>query len=324
MTDDGGGHWVPAGAMPIDAQTPERPSFEYRAPRDGEYWLTVQTVDTRGRLFPPLDADVEPQLKVIVNTVAPSISLEALPRRGSTCAVRWEAIDDHLLTSSIRLEFQADGPNGGWRTVPLHRPARIGDERWDSGTSEPFKVRLSASDRAGNVKTVALMMPDGLPSAGGFGGVAPGRSNDGDPVGEAPPPRGAFVSSETERGPSASPSPVIPGGPPPMPGFGAMGEGAGGVNPFDVGEAPMARAARPGPTTGPPTADPAASEPSDPGPSPKFAHQVRGRRRRPQRPGRRRAVRHHRRRPDLVFAGARTPIGPRRSRSTSAARGPSA
>jgi hypothetical protein len=219
--DSGKGKWEK-----VDTTTPDRPSFTFRAPRDGEYWFAVRTVDTKNRLFPADDDDVEPNMKVLVDTVPPQVRLDALPRRGSIASVHWEVIDDRLDLGSLRLEYQTAGASD-WSKVEIHKPGRIGRETWDAGTAEPLKVRMTADDRAGNSRTVALQLPDGLPRGNSDG------STDEPPDSTIPPPRGTFASSESERG---SPSPIV-SGPPPMPGVGAGAEMVqsstnGSFNPF--------------------------------------------------------------------------------------------
>ena len=157
VSSDSGDHWEK-----VAATTPDRPSFTFRASRDGEFWFAVRTLDVKNRLFPADDADVEPNMKVFVDTLAPQINLEGLPRRGSSASVRWEVIDDRLDLDSLVLEYQRVGA-AEWSRAPIQRPARIGRQIWDAGTAEPLKVRMSASDKAGNVKVVALSLPDGLP-----------------------------------------------------------------------------------------------------------------------------------------------------------------
>src|SRR5690242_10420575 len=45
----------------------QKPTITFRAPRDGEYWFAVQTVDTSGKLFPEdKDKEVEPNMRVVV------------------------------------------------------------------------------------------------------------------------------------------------------------------------------------------------------------------------------------------------------------------
>jgi hypothetical protein len=230
VSSDGGDRWDKVDTKTVDATTPERPAFNFRAPRDGEFWFAVRTVDTKGRLFPADEVDVEPNMKVLVDTVAPQVNLEGLPRRGSIASVRWEVIEDRLDLGSFLLEYQAVGASE-WASVPIRKPARIGRETWDAGTAEPLKVRMTVADKAGNSKVVSLSLPDGMPK---------GSVNEPtDPT--IPPPRGTFASSESER---AAPSPIM-SGPPPMPSVGAGSEMAhssspttGSFNPFQANEAP--------------------------------------------------------------------------------------
>ena len=213
-SSDGGGRWEK-----VDSTTPDRPSFTFRAPRDGEFWFAVRTLDTKNRLFPADDADVEPNMKVLVDTVPPKVNLEGQPRRGSIASVRWEVVDDRLDLGSFLLEYQTVGASE-WGQVAIQKPGRIGRETWDAGTAEPLKVRLSVGDKAGNTKVVALALPDGLPN----GGSTSPTGEPSDPT--IPPPRGSFASSEGER---SSPSPIS-SGPPPMPGVGAGLESSGSSN----------------------------------------------------------------------------------------------
>ena len=238
VSSDGGGRWEK-----VDSTTPDRPSFTFRAPRDGEFWFAVRTVDTKNRLFPADDVDVEPNMKVLVDTVPPQINLEALPRRGSLASVRWEVVDDRLDLGSFLLEYQTVGASE-WAQVAIRKPGRIGRETWDAGTAEPLKVRMSASDKAGNTKVVALALPDGLPG----GNSASSSGEPTDPT--IPPPRGSFASSEGER---SAPSPIL-SGPPPMPGVGSgpdpsASSTAGTFNPFQANEPTAGGNAPPGPSS---------------------------------------------------------------------------
>ena len=225
-----------------DATTPDRPSFTFRSQKDGEYWFAVRTLDTKNRLSPADDLEVEPIIKVIVDTVPPQLNLEGLPRRGSVASVRWEVVEDRLDPGAFFLEYMAVG-SADWSQATVRKPTRIGRESWDAGTAEALKVRMSVSDRAGNVKVVSLNLPDGLPR---------GNSESAGDLADlnTPPPRGTFASSEGER----SAPPPIASGPPPMPGIGedpgpspTSGTGsnvAGPVshfNPFQSNEAPSGR-----------------------------------------------------------------------------------
>ena len=168
-SEDQGYHWKRSSVT-----TPERPAFTFRASRDGEYWFAVRTLDKKGQLFPSQDKQVEPSMKVVVDTSPPSLVIEPDGRRGSQTTVRWEVRDDHLDLKSLRLEYQVAGGRD-WRQVPIRRASMIGSETWDAGTVEPLKVRGSIADKAGNVAEAELNVAEGLPATTG---LAPTESPD--------------------------------------------------------------------------------------------------------------------------------------------------
>jgi hypothetical protein len=55
--------------------------------------------DGRRQGIAGLDTTVEPNLRVINDTLAPSLLLEPDGRRGSTASVRWEVKDENLISS---------------------------------------------------------------------------------------------------------------------------------------------------------------------------------------------------------------------------------
>lgn len=158
--------------------TPDRPAFTFRAPRDGEYWFTVRTVDAKGNLYPADDdAPVEPSMKVVVDSTKPTLLVEPDGRRGSLAAIRWEVKDPNLDLKSLVLEYQVDGGKD-WRNVPISRPALIGSESWDAGTADAIRVRMTVSDKAGNAAETSIDLSDGTPmhpgmAASEFGGSPP-------------------------------------------------------------------------------------------------------------------------------------------------------
>jgi hypothetical protein len=155
FSDDSGFSW-----KLVSHTTPDRPSFNFRAPRDAEYWFAVRTVDTSGKLYPGEDDPVEPRMKVIVDTKPPSLVLEPDGRRGSRVAVRWEVRDENLDLSSLVLEYQAEGASA-WRQVPVARRTLIGSWSWEAGTAEPLRVRGSIADKAGNTAEAEIGINEG-------------------------------------------------------------------------------------------------------------------------------------------------------------------
>ncbi len=100
---------------------PNHPTFTFRSSHDGEYWFAVQTMTLDGKFSPPLDAIVEPNMKVVVDTFPPSLMLEPDDRRGSLASVHWEVKDEHIDLKSLVLEYQVEGV-GVWRRVPIRQP----------------------------------------------------------------------------------------------------------------------------------------------------------------------------------------------------------
>jgi hypothetical protein len=158
VSEDLGYHWSPKSKT-----YPDHPTFTFRAAHDGEFWFAVQTLTIDGKVSPPLDATVEPNLKVVVDTFRPSLLLEPDERRGSQASVRWEVKDENLDLKSLVLEYQVEGA-GAWRQVPIKRPRLIGAQQWDAGTAEALKVRASVSDKAGNVAEAVIDLPEGTSS----------------------------------------------------------------------------------------------------------------------------------------------------------------
>jgi hypothetical protein len=173
VSEDLGYHW-----RPISKTFPDHPTFTFRSSRDGEYWFAVQTRTTDGKVSPSLDATIEPNLKVVVDTFPPTLLLEPDGRRGSQAAVRWEVKDENLDLKSLVLEYQVEGV-GTWRRVPIKRPKLIGGQQWDAGTAEAIRVKASIADKAGNMTEATIELPEGTAGAADLASNVPGD--------EAPP-----------------------------------------------------------------------------------------------------------------------------------------
>lgn len=179
VSDDYGYHWKEYGQT-----APDQPAFAFQATRDGEYWFAIQTVDTKGKVYPSGDGETKPSLRVVVDTAQPTLELASNGRRGSQVAVRWEMHDEHLAARTFSLEYQPEGAGPrNWRSVPLAEAdyKLSGMKVWDAGTSETLRVRASVSDRAKNTRQIEIVISDGI---GGSPGAAASRASEF----EAPPP----------------------------------------------------------------------------------------------------------------------------------------
>ena len=172
VSEDSGYHWY------VKSKTfPNHPTFSFRSVHDGEYWFAVQTRTVDGKVSPSLDSTIEPNLKVVVDTIPPSLLLEPGERRGSLATVSWEARDENLDPRSLVVEYQVAGSTD-WRRVPLGTIKLSGSRRWDAGTADALKVRASVSDRAGNVTEAFVDLPEGTgrPAGSGLGAAGIRRS----------------------------------------------------------------------------------------------------------------------------------------------------
>ena len=189
VSTDSGGTWDLAGRM-----KPDEPSFTYRAPRDGEYWFAVRTVDLKGRPYPAGERPTEPMLRVVVDTTPPTIDLRPLSRVGTQAAVRWEVQDegDNLDLESLSLQYQVAGA-ADYASVPIRKAARIGQEAWEAGMSSRLKVRATIRDKAGNVGVAEIVLPEG---------TAENPASGVEPSADDPPPR---VATAGRRAPAPEP-----------------------------------------------------------------------------------------------------------------------
>jgi len=109
-------------------------------------------------------------MKVVVDTVPPSVVLEPDARRGSQASVHWEVKDEHLDLKTFLLEYQVEGAKE-WRKVPIRRLSLLGAQRWDAGTADSLRVRATVADKAGNVADAEIVLPEGTAGDPDFAAV---------------------------------------------------------------------------------------------------------------------------------------------------------
>ncbi len=133
---------------------PEKSSFVYRAPHDGEYWYSIRTVDRQGVARP--QDPLQPQLIVTVDTVAPRLEVSVVRGAAGELMARWQAVDPNLKPDSFKLEYQV-GSAGSWERVAVDAPADskrhtlTGETTWwPRTTAGPISVRGEITDTAGN------------------------------------------------------------------------------------------------------------------------------------------------------------------------------
>ncbi len=136
----------------LEEAEPNVQGFSYHAPEDGEYWFALRHLDRRGQPWP--NANVQPQMRIVVDTTEPELTLEGSPDASGEIVIRYEARDANLQASSLMLEVR--GVGNQWS--PLRLPAPditkpnhlVGRVRWRPPVGvDSIDVRGVITDRAG-------------------------------------------------------------------------------------------------------------------------------------------------------------------------------
>ena len=158
---DRGAHWHLAAR-----QSPATRHFQFRAPRDGEYWFATRTVDVLGQQNPA--TDLEPALKIIVDTTLPQLSTDARLLGGGSVQISWDVRDANVADVPVKFEFRS-ASHEEWQAVDFepvqNLPPTIGPQGrniWLPKTAaRVVQVRITAIDRAGNSSSAIkqLLLP---------------------------------------------------------------------------------------------------------------------------------------------------------------------
>lgn len=194
VSDDRGKTWKLAGTT-----TPTESKFLYSAPRDGEYWFDVTTIDRQGKVRG--DTAHAPGLKVVVDTAPPRLEFDAWRGSAGELVGRWKADDPHLDRNSLVVEYQLDG-DGPWQQLAVSgvgdgEPSSYASEStWWIGAGEgPLTLRAKILDRAGNSVATQAVARAAAPES-----AAPRLRQDV----AKPAPRTVVTASETARRPTDS------------------------------------------------------------------------------------------------------------------------
>jgi len=153
VSTDSGASWKPK-----DSTTSNQAYFTFEAPQDGEFWLAVRSLDSAGRLHPGTNDQITPNMKVVVDTKAPTLTILPEDRSASLASLRWEIHEEHPDLETLRFEYLVEGTKE-WRPVPKQRAGWNGVATWDAGFAERLKVRASVMDRAGNKSQMIVRLP---------------------------------------------------------------------------------------------------------------------------------------------------------------------
>jgi hypothetical protein len=169
VSRDGGRSWSRAAV-----NNPNDGYFGFQTQEEGWYYFAPRTIDQDNRAYPANLDQLQPTMKVCVDTTPPEVVLKPSTPRDGKVGVEWLVRDDNLDLNSFRLEYRAGG--GSWQDLPAQKAAS-GERLWVPNTSGNVDVRLRVQDRAGNLgeKTVTLSpngdrtVPDSRPKPGDAG-----------------------------------------------------------------------------------------------------------------------------------------------------------
>jgi hypothetical protein len=178
VSEDQGSTWNQyASLSPVDQRF-----FHFQTSHDGVFWFGVRTVDRDGKAYPANMAQLQPSLKIIVDTQPPAVNLKPLAAGGASVGVEWQVADQNLDLSTLKLDYRPTGAME-WQPLTVEQSAQ-GKRLWNPATNAPLQVRLRVLDKAGNpgegTTTVAVGANAGAPATNdtyGSGTTSPAGGN---------------------------------------------------------------------------------------------------------------------------------------------------
>ena len=149
-TLDKGASWQLYG-LDEDRQSP----ISFNAPEEGLYGFYIALSNPAGASGPPPQAGTEPQHWAYVDHTLPIVQVHPPrvdPRAsdGAVVSLRWTAIDNHLTSRPIRLDYRVP-PDEDWQNIAANL-ANTGRYDWrvPEGLEGRVLVRVSVVDQGGN------------------------------------------------------------------------------------------------------------------------------------------------------------------------------
>ncbi len=142
----------------VGRQTTDQKDFPFKSTEDGEYWFSMKTLDRDRRLLP--EGNPQPELKIIVDTVKPTLDFQVEADAAGRVVCRWTAKDKNLRPESLQIYYQnANSSNSvnDWKRVPINLNGRqrggvYSDQIawWPETKERQLKVVVEIKDIAGN------------------------------------------------------------------------------------------------------------------------------------------------------------------------------
>jgi hypothetical protein len=133
-----------------DKAPPTQAAFNFQAPRDGEYWFTMVTVDRTGKCVPADIAKEEPAMAVVVDTQPPQLEPMLVGSLPEGHVIQCDAQDAHLDPARTRMQYQT-----GDKVFRDLEPIQDRPNTWciPAQANITGQLRFIAADLAGNVTT---------------------------------------------------------------------------------------------------------------------------------------------------------------------------
>lgn len=210
---------------------PTAGGFAFRAPRDGEYWFVIRTIDQNGRMLPEPNGPTVPEMKVLVDSTSPVLELQAGLGPAGEVIIQWYAQDPHASADRPVIEYRpANDVAAPWQAVAV--PAGLEGSATLPAMPGAVSVRARFVDLAGNEsrKEVRVSAPQQAAPAPEVGGYPPRAAEPAAPsyppantapAGTPAPNAGAGVgdlfehTARLQKEPPVTPAaPVVPALPP--------------------------------------------------------------------------------------------------------------
>lgn len=133
--------------------------FRFRADEDGEYWFAVRPrPKTKAAPSPADRAAIQPELRVLVDTIPPELELSAQCDEHGAITARLKIVEEHLQNDSVKLEYRGADGIEAWEPVALDPipadvpgPTFYGQPIWKPERSNrAYSIRAEVRDLAGN------------------------------------------------------------------------------------------------------------------------------------------------------------------------------
>jgi hypothetical protein len=135
----------------VTSASPDQNHFSYNAPIDGVYYFNLVIVDRQGRRDPSDIQRATPAMRILVDSMKPTVRINTAERQGDDIIVSWDVQDENLDPSSLKLEYHAsDMAYGQWNPIAINATP-TGQTRFRVSTPSAISVRMMAMDQARNV-----------------------------------------------------------------------------------------------------------------------------------------------------------------------------